>query len=234
MMAKPTSESTSKIRKSKAERREIILDEAEALLAARSFPTFSLQAVARRLGLTNNALYYYFVSRDEILLRLGVRCYEALTRQFEHAREQAAGAPGIDQVTRMGRAFFQFTKKNPTNTALLHQTGGPPFHLGPEEVEALKPAERAAFTRLKQVEGAFARIWITTVARGQEDGSIRPELPASTLAILLGMVTSGVVTELGHLGSQFVGKAPSEEDLVGALFTILRAGLEPPIRETRT
>jgi AcrR family transcriptional regulator len=56
--------------------RERILDVALDLFIAQGFDGTSLRQIAQQLGLTKAALYYYFASKDDILMALHLRLHE--------------------------------------------------------------------------------------------------------------------------------------------------------------
>ncbi|HMK64084.1 MAG TPA: TetR/AcrR family transcriptional regulator [Acidimicrobiales bacterium] len=71
--------------------RERILDVALDLFVEHGYDGTSLRQIAERLGITKAALYYYFASKDDILMALHMRVHE-----FSRV---AIGALGDDPVT---------------------------------------------------------------------------------------------------------------------------------------
>lgn len=59
-----------------AETRDRILDAAMDLFIEQGFDGTSLREIAERVGVTKAALYYYFPSKDEILLALHMRLHD--------------------------------------------------------------------------------------------------------------------------------------------------------------
>jgi TetR/AcrR family transcriptional regulator, regulator of autoinduction and epiphytic fitness len=57
----------------RAEKVDAILDVAEEQLLAGGFEALSMAAVARRLGVAQNAVYWYFPSRDDVLVAVAGR-----------------------------------------------------------------------------------------------------------------------------------------------------------------
>jgi AcrR family transcriptional regulator len=64
-------------------RREDILDEASKLFAARGFSGTNLKDVASRLGCTRQALYYHFVSKDELVREVVQTAYDEVRGMLE-------------------------------------------------------------------------------------------------------------------------------------------------------
>ena len=59
--------------------REEILDAARQVLLRKGFGATTLEAVAREVGVTKPALYYYFPSKDALLFELMFESLERLT-----------------------------------------------------------------------------------------------------------------------------------------------------------
>jgi AcrR family transcriptional regulator len=69
-----------------------------------------MRAVARRLGLAPNALYYYF--RDRKALEAAVAA-EGIRRIHAVLKKAAAGPPGPDVVRRTCRSYVRFARLHP-------------------------------------------------------------------------------------------------------------------------
>jgi AcrR family transcriptional regulator len=92
----------------KTERRDAILRGAEALLRRRPAGTFSVDELARRVGLAKGTVYLYFRTREEVLLAVHLA---RLHRLFD-TLEEAVGESGVDARTAAG-ATLQFLRANP-------------------------------------------------------------------------------------------------------------------------
>ncbi len=207
-------------------KKEEILEYAVTLLREIDLNGLSLQDIAGYFGLTKNALYYYFASKDALLLHLGVKCYEILTEYFERAVH--ADLDGLNQVTTMGNAFFEFAQDHPGYQGLLHHMGEPPYLVDEEQFKVMKPKEQKAYSRLKALEQKFVGIWLGAVQKGMADGTIRNDLQPEILAMLLGSVASGVLFELGHREPFFTQFGLSKKDVIQILFDIMRNGMGSP------
>ena len=78
-------------------RREEVLDEASRLLNANGVSQTTLQDLANVLGVTRNALYYYFKDKESLLLEVLQRLVEALDRDLASFFGADISSPGIIQ-----------------------------------------------------------------------------------------------------------------------------------------
>lgn len=88
--------------------RDAALDAAEKELDAHGHVGFSLERVAKRLGVTPAALYRHYANRDALLREV---VYRAFLR-FVEALDAAALDPD-DPITAIGRAYVRFSVENP-------------------------------------------------------------------------------------------------------------------------
>ncbi|MGW1779351.1 TetR/AcrR family transcriptional regulator [Streptomyces sp. NPDC002143] len=73
-----------------------ILDAAERHITEHGPQALSLRAVARSLGMTVQALYHYFPSRDALVTAIIAKAYEDLADAVQAAVDSAADAPATD------------------------------------------------------------------------------------------------------------------------------------------
>jgi AcrR family transcriptional regulator len=109
--------------------RERVLDVALDLFTEKGFDRTSLREIAEKLGVTKAALYYYFASKDDILMALHMRLHElgadALTRLAgEEPVSLSAWGALLDQV--MGqmlvqRKIFLLHERNQAALEKLHR-----------------------------------------------------------------------------------------------------------------
>ena len=83
-------------------RREEVLDEASRLLNANGVSQTTLQDLANVLGVTRNALYYYFKDIEDLIFQVYRRSCEILAGHLADATESGGSALGVlqDFVTR--------------------------------------------------------------------------------------------------------------------------------------
>lgn len=148
---------------------EAILACAASWFLRHGFHGASLSDIAKDLGITKQALYYYASNKEELLYKLHVRSLTAAKRARDDA--VAAGGSGLDQLTRLIHNVVMVMTGTPVEVFVLLEPG------------TLSPDHAA--------EIAQARLWLshdlrTLVAKGIEDGSIAPCDPKLAAFIIVG------------------------------------------------
>ena len=72
-----------------------ILDAAEGLLAARGYADLTVGDIAEAAGLTRGALYFYFASKQDVLIALVARTVQALQDKSGAALADTAPVPDV-------------------------------------------------------------------------------------------------------------------------------------------
>jgi AcrR family transcriptional regulator len=89
---------------------ERILDTAEQIVAAGGHGSLSMRRLAEGVGITPTTLYYYFESRDHILLQLKLRAawqINAKIHQIDPSWEPKRA------IRALGEAYISFAEENP-------------------------------------------------------------------------------------------------------------------------
>jgi AcrR family transcriptional regulator len=95
----------------------------------------SLNAIAKRIGLTGPALYRYFTNRDALLTALIIDAYDDLATAVETADAAAADRPATDRLRAAVHAFRDWALTEPHRYLLLF--GSPvPGYVAPAETVA--------------------------------------------------------------------------------------------------
>jgi len=122
--------------------------EALAIVEEEGFEKLSLREVARRLGVSHQAPYKHFPSRDHIVAEMVARAFAGFAAHLD-ARGPAA-TPRAD-LGAMGRAYVAYALAHPLNYQLMFATPLPAAEDHPEMMRL----GRHAFTLL---EDAIARV----------------------------------------------------------------------------
>lgn len=102
----------------------------------------SLREVARRLGVSHQAPYKHFSSRDHLLAEIVSRAYNDFARYLD-ARTQSSNP--IEDLGEMGRAYLEYALKFPLYYRLMFGTPLP----DPEEHTAMMRSAQHAFSLLR-------------------------------------------------------------------------------------
>jgi AcrR family transcriptional regulator len=145
-----------------AERREQLLDAALDLIAEDGYRGVSMEAIARRAGVTKPVVYDLFSNRGELLMAL-------LEREEENAlallAEVMPSAPSVDPdelIVEGFRAFLESVATNPTTWRLIVLPADGTPEVVRQHVEAGRATVRA---RLADLLRAAARRALTRSSR---------------------------------------------------------------------
>jgi TetR/AcrR family transcriptional regulator, cholesterol catabolism regulator len=102
-----------------------ILQAAVEAFATRGYRGTNLINVAERLGVTRQALYYYFPRKHDMLKAIMFGYFDGLEKQVGEAADNASD-PG-DRFLRMLAAHFTFVASKPVETTVfMHEAGNLP------------------------------------------------------------------------------------------------------------
>lgn len=154
------------------DKRCAVLAAAAELFVTRGFHGTTLNDVAARLHVTKPAIYYYFSSKDEILVECTRQALEA-TEAFCKG-DDAVGGSGRERLAR----FMVWYAENATTPFGMCLMRVAEQDVEPETQKQLTATKRTIYRRLRQL-----------VDMGQEDGSIDPcdaRVAAFTIAGAIG------------------------------------------------
>ncbi len=178
MLTKPTKI----VRRDAAKARRCILDAAVQLFHQRGLDQVTFGDVARRARLSRPLVYFYFPDMRTLLLEAVLLGTRERRQRFDAAVN--AKLNGLEEAAALGRAYLQFHFDRPALFFLCMATG--PRLGGPGEPA---PLERLL---LNEEQGAMDLV-ARAVARGIQDGSIRPDVGnPKTVALSLWGLSHGL------------------------------------------
>ncbi|MET7466222.1 TetR/AcrR family transcriptional regulator [Nonomuraea sp. NPDC005501] len=111
------------------------------LMATGGPDAITLRAIARDMGMTANAIYGYFATRDDLVTMLINEVYTALADAVDSAWAEAAAAHPASRIQTWARAFRDWALTNPEGFRLIY--GDPvPGYQAPEGGAAPDAAHR--------------------------------------------------------------------------------------------
>ncbi len=162
----------------------------------------SLKDVARILGLTDAALYYYVRNKQELVYLCYVRAAEVARESLDRAI--AEGDNGLDTVVRYIRYHVEVMVGERGPVAIM------------SEIPSLEPAHREEILEVSREHGARFE---SVLERGVADGSIAP--------CDIRMTGNAIMGALNWVPKWFHGDAGVAEKVVAEFPRILSAGLRP-------
>ncbi len=128
----------------RAETRDEVKRIALEQLAELGVEGVSVNAIAKRMGVTGPALYRYFKNRDDLLSDLIRDAWGDLADAVEAAVADSAGQPSDDRVRAFGQAFRDWALAQSHRYLLLFGTPLPGYH-APEDTILLAHRTMSAF-----------------------------------------------------------------------------------------
>ena len=179
----------------------------------------SLREVARRLGVSHQAPYKHYESRDHILAEVVARAFAEFGA---HLDARARGATAQEDLASLGRAYLAYASAHPLQYRLMFGTALP----DPAQHPAMMREARHAFSLLREglartaaergvrLEGdALDRDALFVWATMHGLASIRPSCALDTLGLGAEVLASAVPHTLSHVSTALavsLAQAPQE------------------------
>lgn len=206
-------------REEKEERRQQILNAAEKVIQKHGWEATNYGEIAKRARLSRSLVYFYFPTRDDLFHAVCDRGMEALERRFSKAI--AENRQGLDQLMAIGRAYHEFSEKEPLYFELLSV-----FQAREFVPEGQRLPEEQAHDHGRNCLGLV----VQALANGLKDRSVRKSVgePGPT-AIAIWAFTHGLIQiatqKEAMLKEQF---GLSAQQTLEHGFALLRSSLGPP------
>jgi TetR/AcrR family transcriptional regulator len=199
---------------------EAILDAAEKVAEEKGLQAATMDDIAAVVELGKSTVYLYFKSKEAVYLGLDLRGSRIQKQMFAVASETAG--TGLDKVVAIGRAYFEYAEQYSVYFRAK-------AHLGPVTPEKLQEyKDDPMFVEHGQTTGEINRILVGAIKAGQEDGSIRTDLDAIVIGLLLWGESNGVAEMISNRKvplKQFLGIEPKA--IAESFFELLRKSLSP-------
>ncbi|MHB2268040.1 TetR/AcrR family transcriptional regulator [Aliihoeflea sp. PC F10.4] len=152
-------------------KRTALFREAARTFSERGYRDTSLDDVAKMLGVTKSALYYYVKNKQELLFECHLLAQNLGDVALEHARTH--GTDGRTKVTLFYQKYIELVTGEMGSCAVL------------TEFSALEPENRAIIGRRRdKFQAEFSQFF----AEGKEDGSIRGIDSRMTIFLFMGAI----------------------------------------------
>ena len=154
------------------EKRELLIREAGAAFGRKGYYNTNLEEVAKNIGITKAAIYYYFKDKNEILFECHKLAIEIAKNAIKDAEDN--GRNGYEKLTRTIKHYIVGITSELDNFSIL------------VDVSALRPDERKIVVFFRDKFEAKMREF---VEEGIKDGSISPCEPKFAIFAIMGAVS---------------------------------------------
>lgn len=149
--------------------RDDILDVASREFARTGYRGTNLGQVSNALGVTRQAIYYYFPQKQDLLIALFIRFFDLLDAAANEVA--AASKPGREQFDGMLRAHIRIVAADPALSSVFGEGRGN------------LPAEAAELIQFRRK--SYNDRFVTAYKAGVASGELNPNLPATIAVDLL-------------------------------------------------
>ena len=123
-----------------------VVDEAFAVIADEGLDNLSLREIARRLGVSHQAPYKHFPSRDHILAAVVARCFARFAEALE---DRPATEDPFADLGNMGLTYLDFAEREPLAYRLMFNTPLPDGAAHPDMLARARHAFELLHARLE-------------------------------------------------------------------------------------
>jgi len=197
--------------------REEILDAARHVLMRKGIAGTTVEAVARELGMTKTALYYYFPSKDAMLFELIYAVLDANAHRVHDAVDKSDGGADALRAIIAGTITDFVTHLDDFRLAYLHgQVAG----------QGAVKIDNEQFTRIRPLNDLWYAGAAEKLAEGKTRGGKRAgraKIEPRLLAFLAHVAAIGVLTVKGMVESVDDPLAYSDKQLIEGMVRVFEA-----------
>ncbi|HJR90974.1 MAG TPA: TetR family transcriptional regulator [Acidimicrobiia bacterium] len=164
------------VTRKRAAKRQVILDTALSLFAERGYQSTRMVDIAEELGLQKAALYYYFDSKEAVLVEL-IRSRVGVALGTLNGIAAGRG-PVTERIEEAVRAHLRTFHDHPDIYTVFNS----------EKLHTISPEAAALVDDLGR---RYERLWKAMITEGIESGLLRADLdPPVTVKAILGMLNT--------------------------------------------
>lgn len=174
-----------------------ILTAAIKIFAERGFHQSTVAQIARQAGVADGTIYLYFKNKDDILEHFYSQKAQQVFGRFRHAVDQADSA--LAKLHNLIRIHLEEFRNDP-HMAIVYQ------------IETRQQRE-AARPHIREMSVMYRDLINEIVALGQQEGTIRPDLPLGLVKRMISGAVDEVINAWIHKGAD-TDPVPTADALV--------------------
>lgn len=167
----------------RSERRETIIDAAEAVINEKGFDAATVDEIAERAELGKGTLYLYFKSKASIYLAISERGSKILNSEM--AKILTLDLTGLEMLRKLGEEYLKFIQTNPIYFNAFA------FYENMMDQQKLAESEIAQNCE-KHAQDAMTYI-VRALQIGMQDGSIDSSYDPKELGVIIWGASKGIV-----------------------------------------
>ena len=216
---------SSKRRQSRRERkkertRTQIVEAAEDLYNVKPFDEVTMDEIAERADLSRGTIYNHFKSREQLILELGINnIRKIMDRQLDRLSPQQTG---FNQIGTLFRDLMNGFLSNPLDHKIWHyflqlnNRMDVPADVNLDKMrQGLQIDDETELWMARYLNEIIEleKMWIETIEKGYEDGTIRRKYDSDKLAHFLFTLISGIINA-HHIEKYQLEKADLQEGII--------------------
>ena len=168
----------------KRRRENQILDAAEEVFAQKGFDNATIDDIAEKAELSKGTIYLYFKSKEVLYTGLSLRATMILYDRFVEAVKPNQN--GYDNTQAIGQAYFTYCMEFPNYFKIMNYV---------DNIDMCKwhDLEEPMVRKANEIGEKLMNLFISTVASGVQDGSIRKDVDPVMTSMLLWAGSNGVI-----------------------------------------
>ncbi len=182
------------------EKEQAIIRAAEEVFFSKGFYNAKMEEVAAKAGLSKGLLYFYFNSKDDLLMAITYKAFERIISTYQKVLSSIQYKTGKEKVLAIMQAYTEFSQKYfYYHEAILNYMSIVRLSLEQEKKGATgilnmeTTKQSPYYQKIKSIHNKPVSLVIGAIKEGVQDGSIRnrqkPQMIYVTLwAIIIGYV----------------------------------------------
>lgn len=159
----------------KTDKKELILDALEQLMAEAPYGSISVDSIAKRAGIGKGSIYYYFKTKDDILYSLIEQSYRRAMREYFSIMRSGSDVPALEKIKSLFQSVIKkdFSENEKNLLVTLNLNGDPLLH------------SKMKYAAVQEISPVLAEL----LEQGISEGSIKTDTPKESAEMIVAVLT---------------------------------------------